>query len=69
MQYTRPLLVSNPSLLLLQIAVILAVCRLATPLFAKLRQPPVIAEMMAGLLLGPSCVGWLAPHLSARLFP
>jgi Kef-type K+ transport system membrane component KefB len=61
--------VSNPSLLLLQIAVILAVCRLATPLFAKLRQPPVIAEMMVGLLLGPSCFGWLAPQLSARLFP
>ena len=69
MQYTWPLFVSSPSLLLLQIAVILAVCRLATPLFAKLRQPPVIAEMMVGLLLGPSCFGWLAPQLSARLFP
>jgi Kef-type K+ transport system membrane component KefB len=61
--------VSNLSLLLLQIAVIVAVCRLATPLFAKLRQPPVIAEMMVGLLLGPSCFGSLAPQLSARLFP
>jgi Kef-type K+ transport system membrane component KefB len=60
---------SNLSLLLLQVAVIVAVCRLATPLFAKLRQPPVIAEMMVGLLLGPSCFGSLAPQLSARLFP
>src|SRR5262245_19535356 len=60
---------SNLSLLLLQIAVIVAVCRLATPLFARLRQPPVIAEMMVGILLGPSCFGWLAPRLSARLFP
>ena len=59
----------DPSLLLLQIAVILALCRLATPVFAKLRQPPVIAEMMVGLLLGPSFFGWLAPQLSARLFP
>ncbi len=56
-------------LLLLQIAVILALCRLATPLFARLRQPPVIAEMMVGLLLGPSFFGWLAPGLSASLFP
>lgn len=56
-------------LLLLQVAVILALCRLATPLFAKLRQPAVIAEMMVGLLLGPSFFGWLAPGLSERLFP
>jgi K+:H+ antiporter len=61
--------VSNPSLLLLQIAVILALCRLATPVFARIRQPPVIAEMMVGLLLGPSCFGWLAPQLSGLLFP
>jgi Kef-type K+ transport system membrane component KefB len=61
--------VPNPSLLLLQIAVILALCRLATPVFGKLRQPPVIAEMMIGLLLGPSCFGWVAPRLSALLFP
>jgi Kef-type K+ transport system membrane component KefB len=61
--------VPNPSLLLLQIAVILALCRLATPVFGKLRQPPVIAEMMIGLLLGPSCFGWVAPQLSALLFP
>jgi Kef-type K+ transport system membrane component KefB len=67
-QYTRRFL-SNLSLLLLQIAVIVAVCRLATPLFARLRQPPVIAEMMVGILLGPSFFGWLAPQLSARLFP
>ena len=56
-------------LLLLQVAVILALGRLATPLFAKLRQPAVIAEMTVGLLLGPSLFGWLAPGLSAALFP
>ena len=55
--------------LLLQVAVILALGRLATPLFARLRQPAVIAEMTVGLLLGPSFFGWLAPGLSASLFP
>jgi Kef-type K+ transport system membrane component KefB len=59
----------GPSLLLLQIAVIVALCRLATPVFAMLRQPPVVAEMMVGLLLGPSCFEWLAPGVFARLFP
>ena len=59
----------NVSLLLLQVTVILAGCRLATPVLARLRQPPVMAEMIAGLLLGPSCFGWLAPQLAHALFP
>jgi len=34
-----------------------------------LGQPPVIGEMAAGLLLGPSFFGWLMPDSSAALFP
>ena len=56
-------------LLLLQIAVILALSRLATPIARRLGQPPVIAEMVAGLMLGPSLLGWVAPGVSALLFP
>jgi Kef-type K+ transport system membrane component KefB len=56
-------------LLLLQIAVILAVCRLLHGLCERIGQPPVIGEIIAGLLLGPSLFGWLAPSLFARLFP
>ncbi len=56
-------------LLLLQIAVILAVCRLLHELVERIGQPPVIGEIIAGLLLGPSLFGWLAPSLFARLFP
>jgi Kef-type K+ transport system membrane component KefB len=56
-------------LLLLQIAVILAVCRLLREVVERLGQPPVIGEIIAGLLLGPSFFGWLAPGLFARLFP
>jgi Kef-type K+ transport system membrane component KefB len=32
-------------------------------------QPAVIGEIVAGLLLGPSFFGWIAPGLYARLFP
>jgi Kef-type K+ transport system membrane component KefB len=32
-------------------------------------QPPVIGEMIAGLLLGPSFLGWLAPSWYQQLFP
>ncbi|HZP62765.1 MAG TPA: cation:proton antiporter [Terriglobales bacterium] len=55
--------------LVLQIAVILAVCRIIGSLFCFFHQPRVVGEMFAGILLGPSLLGWLAPHLSAYLFP
>jgi len=54
---------------LLQIAVILAVCRLLHEVVERIGQPPVIGEIIAGLLLGPSLFGWLAPDWFARLFP
>jgi Kef-type K+ transport system membrane component KefB len=55
--------------LLLQIVVVCTAARAMGWLFAKLRQPRVIGEMVAGLLLGPSLFGWLAPAASASLFP
>jgi Kef-type K+ transport system membrane component KefB len=57
------------ALLFVQIAVILAVCRALGAVFARLRQPLVVAEMIGGFLLGPSLLGWAAPALHARLFP
>src|SRR5689334_21543263 len=56
-------------LLLLQIAGILAVCRLLHAIAGRLGQPPVMGEIVAGLLLGPSFFGWIAPALYTRLFP
>jgi len=55
--------------LVLQITVILAVCRLTGSLFRKFHQPRVVGEMFAGILLGPSLLGWIAPHFSTYLFP
>jgi len=37
-----------------QIAVILVICRVVGVLAAKFGQPQVVAEMIAGVLLGPS---------------
>jgi len=56
-------------LLLWQIAGILAACSLLHGIAGRLGQPPVIGEIVAGLLLGPSFFGWIAPALYARLFP
>jgi len=61
--------VLNLFTLVLQIAVILAVCRVVGSLFRLIHQPRVVGEMFAGILLGPSLLGWIAPGLSAYLFP
>jgi len=57
------------ALLFVQLMCILAVCRSLGWLFARMRQPLVVAEMVAGFLLGPSFLGWLLPQLHGRLFP
>jgi Kef-type K+ transport system membrane component KefB len=59
----------NLFILTLQIAVVLAACRLTGELFRFVHQPKVVGEMFAGIMLGPSLFGWLAPHASAYLFP
>src|SRR5256885_2250590 len=56
------------ALLFLQLIVVLAVCRGLGWIFARVRQPLVVAEMIAGFLLGPSFFGWLAPGVQSRLF-
>ncbi|HTC48237.1 MAG TPA: cation:proton antiporter [Candidatus Aquilonibacter sp.] len=55
--------------LVLQLTVILAVCRVVGSLFRKFGQPRVVGEMFAGILLGPSLLGWILPGVSAYLFP
>lgn len=60
-----------PSLLtlILQVIVILVAARALGWVFRRLNQPQVIGEMTAGVLLGPSLLGWVAPDVAARLFP
>jgi Kef-type K+ transport system membrane component KefB len=53
----------------LQIAVILTVCQAVGVVARRLGQPQVVAEMIGGVLLGPSLLGLFWPDLSARLFP
>jgi Kef-type K+ transport system membrane component KefB len=38
----------------LQLAIILVVCRVVSRIVTWLGQPPVVAEMLAGVILGPS---------------
>ena len=56
-------------LLILQIAVILVAARVVGMAFRRIGQPQVVGEMVAGILLGPSLLGWAAPDAFAVLFP
>lgn len=53
----------------LQLAVILLFCRFVGFLARRLGQPQVVAEMIAGVLLGPSLFGLIFPEAQAWLFP
>ena len=53
----------------LQLAVILLFCRFVGAIAARLGQPQVVAEMIAGVLLGPSLFGLLLPEWQHWLFP
>lgn len=56
-------------MIFIQVAVVLAACALTSWLLARLWQPRVIGQMIAGVLLGPSLLGLVWPEGFAWLFP
>ncbi len=57
------------SRLFIQIILIVLVARICGGLARYAGQPAVIGEMIAGILLGPSLMGWLWPSLFHFVFP
>jgi len=57
------------AILLLQIVVILLAVRLFGWICQKIGQPIVIGEIFAGIVLGPSLLGYYLPEVSAFIFP
>lgn len=56
-------------ILLVQLAALLLVARLCGEVALRCGQPPVIGQLLAGVLLGPSVLGALLPRVRAFLFP
>lgn len=54
---------------LLALAVVIAAARAVGFVFRRLGQPPVMGEVIAGILLGPSLLGQVWPAASAYLLP
>jgi len=57
------------TLLLTQLAAVLALSRALGWGLRRIGQPLVIAEVLAGIVLGPSLLGWLWPEAMGALFP
>lgn len=53
----------------LELAAILATCRVVGLIAQRVGQPQVVGEMIAGVVLGPSLLGQLAPGVQQALFP
>ncbi len=56
-------------LLVVQTGLILGLSRMMGFLFLRLRQPQVMGEMIAGIMLGPSLFGLLLPGMFKQVFP
>ena len=55
--------------LLMAMAAVIVVGRLLAPIFRAVGQPPVIGEVIAGIVLGPSLLGRLSPDAFGYLLP
>ena len=69
MQNIRPLGGHELLLLLVQFGLLLAVARALGEAARRLKLPSVVGELLAGLALGPSLLGAVAPGLERTLFP
>src|SRR3981081_2969605 len=62
-------LTAETATILMDLAVITASASLLASLAGRLRQPAVVGEIIAGILLGPTLLGRLPGHLTGRLCP
>ncbi|HEY9873885.1 MAG TPA: cation:proton antiporter, partial [Candidatus Obscuribacterales bacterium] len=56
-------------LVLVEVLIVIGLSRLVGLGFRWIKQPLVIGEIVAGIMLGPSLFGLVAPDLAASLFP
>ena len=60
---------ASAAVFLSQIVVLLVVGRLLGELLSRCGQPPIMGQLLAGVVLGPSVLGLLSPAAELALFP
>ena len=50
--------------IILPILIILVCAKISGEIFARMRQQPIIGEMMAGVMLGPSILNLISPEMN-----
>ena len=60
---------ASDAIFIAQLVVLMLVGRLLGEVMSRLRQPSVMGQLIAGLLLGPSLFGLLLPDVQHALFP
>lgn len=58
---------ASGSELLLGLFLMMAAAKLMAELFERLKQPAVVGEILAGVLIGPSVLGWVAPSETGNI--
>jgi Kef-type K+ transport system membrane component KefB/mannitol/fructose-specific phosphotransferase system IIA component (Ntr-type) len=73
LQGPKPIMVQlsahDITVLFLSLGILLGAARLLGELAQRLHQPAILGELVAGVLLGPTVLGSLAPAANAFLFP
>src|SRR5215203_3175666 len=52
---------NDHSAILLALFVMLAAAKVMAEIFERLKQPAVVGEILAGVIVGPSLLGWVQP--------
>src|SRR5438874_10015248 len=53
---------SGPAKIPLSMLVVFVSAKLMAEVFERLKQPGIVGEILAGILIGPSVFGWMAPN-------
>src|ERR1051325_4436032 len=62
--FTPALLLANsgPAKLPLAMLIVFVSAKILAEIFERLNQPGIVGEILAGVLIGPSVLGWLSPN-------
>jgi Kef-type K+ transport system membrane component KefB/nucleotide-binding universal stress UspA family protein len=60
---------ASDGILLAELIALLVIGRLLGEAMHRIGQPPIMGQLLAGIVLGPSLLGWLWPDLQHWIFP